>query len=139
AILAQSEEDRLRFVLAGAPADRVRVTGNLKYDFTPPSAGNAPEIANFLSRLRPKKIWIAASTMAPAFSGDVDEEDAVLEAIPRSAGVLTIIAPRKPERFDAVAEKLGRAKIPFVRRSGGLGGASLELPGVLLLDSIGEL
>ena len=131
AILAQSDQDARRFVLAGAPADRVSVAGNLKYDFTPP-AEIVPEIAAFLDRVQPKKIWIAASTMT---DGVIDEDDAVIAALASLPDVFLIIAPRKPERFDAVAEKLERAQIPFVRRSRGLAGDGR----VLLLDSIGEL
>jgi 3-deoxy-D-manno-octulosonic-acid transferase len=138
-ILAQSAEDARRFVMAGATAGRIRVAGNLKYDFSPPASGIAPDIAQFLGRLRPKEIWIAASTMAPAMGSDVDEDDAVLSAFPRRSGLLLILAPRKPERFEVVAQKLDRAGIPFARRSRGLSQAPLELPGVLLLDSIGEL
>jgi 3-deoxy-D-manno-octulosonic-acid transferase len=140
AILVQSSEDARRFELSGAPEPResssgltpIRIAGNLKYDFTPPSV-LAPEIADFLNRTNPSQIWIAASTM----SGDIDEDDAVLDAFPARPGLLLILAPRKPERFDAVAEKLRQRKIPFVRRTAGFG--KLELPGVLLLDSIGEL
>ncbi|MBZ5604344.1 MAG: tetraacyldisaccharide 4'-kinase, partial [Acidobacteriia bacterium] len=129
AILAQSGEDQRRFELAGAPADRVTVAGNLKYDFTPPQA-IAPEIAAFLDRMQPREIFIAASTMAD----DIDEDDAVLAAIPDRPCLLTIIAPRKPERFDAVAAKLAGRR--FVRRTNL---QDLELPGILLLDSIGDL
>jgi tetraacyldisaccharide 4'-kinase len=132
AILAQSEQDRQRFEDCGAI--NVRVAGNLKYDLPPPSI--APEIARFLDRIGPKKIWIAASTMT---DGVIDEDDAVISAIPSQDGLLVILAPRKPERFDSAAQKLRRAAIPFVRRSRGLEGAKLRLPGVLLLDSIGEL
>lgn len=136
-ILAQSDEDARRFVMAGATPDRVRVAGNLKYDFSPPASGIAPDIARFLDAMRPKQIWIAASTMAPMTAGDIDEDDVVLSAFPRRPGLLLILAPRKPERFDAVAQKLRRAGIPFARRSGDL--SPIDLPGVLLLDSIGEL
>ena len=82
------------------------------------------------------KVWIAASTMS---DGIIDEDDAVISAIPSREGLLVILAPRKPERFDIVAQKLYRSGIPFVRRSRGLADASPRLPGVLLLDSIGEL
>ena len=139
AILVQTEEDRRRFIASGAglqPA--IRVAGNLKYDFTPPAA-ITPELASFLDRIHPEKIWIAASTMPPAAPGDVDEDDAVFKAMPRRPGMLLILAPRKPERFDLTAEKLARAKIPFLRRSRGLDNTTLDLPGVLLLDTIGEL
>ena len=100
----------------------VRVGGNLKYDFTPPASGIAPDIATFLDETRAKQVWIAASTMPPATAGDVDEDDAVIEAFRealrlRDRGLLLILAPRKPERFDTVAEKLSRAGVAFTRRT----------------------
>lgn len=136
-ILAQSEEDARRFAIAGADRDRVQIGGNLKYDFSPPASGVTPEIAQFLERVAPREIVIAASTMAPTTAGDIDEDDAVLAAFPRRAGLLLILAPRKPERFDLVAQKLERSGIPFTRRSELR--STLQLPGILLLDSIGEL
>jgi 3-deoxy-D-manno-octulosonic-acid transferase len=139
-IFAQSAEDEHRFVAAGARLDHVQVVGNLKYDFTPPSSGIPFTIAEFLAKTKPAQIVIAASTMPPADSTDVDEDDEVLRAFahlaPRHPGLLLIVAPRRPGRFDAVAEKLKRAGVNFVRRTT-LG--KLELPGVLLVDSIGEL
>ncbi len=145
AILVQTEEDARRYILAGAPAGRIRVAGNLKYDFMPPASGNAPEIAAFLDHANPRKIWIAASTMPSAAvgdvaGGDVDEDDAVIDAFREVSAshedLLLILAPRKPERFDAVAEKLARASVAFTRRTAL---APIRLPGVLLLDTIGEL
>ncbi len=138
AIFAQSAEDARRFVIAGAPPERVSVAGNLKYDFTPP----APEVAaEILDGLQPEVVWIAASTMPPAESGDPDEDEAVIAAFEVLArtrpGLLLILAPRRPERFDGAAEKLKRRGISFVRRS--RYSDALRLPGVLLLDSMGEL
>lgn len=142
-IFAQSAEDKRRFVAAGARLDQVQVAGNLKYDFTPPPAGIAPSIAQFLDTIKPAqpglfKIWIAASTMPPADTNDVDEDDLVIKAFQQISrpGLLLILAPRRPERFDVVAEKLKRARVNFVRRTNP---APLALPGVLLLDSLGDL
>jgi 3-deoxy-D-manno-octulosonic-acid transferase len=140
AILVQTEEDARRYLIAGAPPERVRVGGNLKYDFTPPAAGIAPDLVDFLNAAGAKHICIAASTMPPAAAGDVDEDDAVIDAFREfsaaRSGVLLILAPRKPERFDIVAEKLSRAGVAFTRRTAL---KPLSLPGVLLLDTIGEL
>jgi 3-deoxy-D-manno-octulosonic-acid transferase len=140
AILTQSEEDRLRYIAAGAPPQRVTATGNLKYDFTPATAA-APAILEFLDRARPISVWIAASTMPPAAPDDPDEDDAVIAAFrelaPAHPRLLLILAPRRPERFTEATEKLTRAGVRFSRRSALEG--TLELPGVLLLDSIGEL
>ena len=114
------------------------MAGNLKYDFRPP-AEIAPAIAEFLDRAKPRQVWVAASTMPPAVAGDPDEDDAVIDAFRKleREGLLLILAPRRPERFDEAARKLEAARIRHVRRSQLPG--TLALPGVLLLDSIGEL
>jgi 3-deoxy-D-manno-octulosonic-acid transferase len=53
--------------------------------------------------------------------------------------LLLILAPRKPAEFDQSAAKLAAAGIRHLRRSELKDGDSLELPGALLLDTIGEL
>ena len=138
ALLAQNGRERERYLALGA---RNAVTaGNLKYDFSP--SGAPPDaVVQLIGRVRPGRVWIAASTMPPALPGDPDEDAAVLEAFRHAArpGLLLILVPRKPERFDAAAALLRREGIPFLRRSELTESAVLELPGVLLLDSIGEL
>ncbi len=74
---------------------------------------------------------------------DLDEGEVVLSTFqelaakyPRS---LLIIAPRKPERFDSVADALRARGINYVRRSKLEAATTLALPGVLLLDTMGEL
>ena len=133
-ILVQSLQDRDRYLLAGAPPERVHVAGNLKYDFTPLAAAIAGELDG-------EPIWIAASTTAPVEAGDPDEDDVVIEAFKRISAryphLLLVLAPRRPERFPVVAEKLRQAGVSFARRSERP--KNLPRPGVLLLDSIGEL
>jgi 3-deoxy-D-manno-octulosonic-acid transferase len=140
AILVQSATMRERFIATGAPAERVEVIGNLKYDLDPGAVKANPAIEEFLQRLHAPEIWIAASTTPPAAAADLDEDDVVIAAFRELARehpcLLLILAPRKPERFALAAEKLQSAGVPFVRRSAL---ARLSLPGVLLLDSIGEL
>ncbi len=140
-ILAQDERAAGRYRELGA--ERVEAAGNLKYDFDPDSARIAPDLAAWLERLNAGPVWIAASTMPPERAGDPDEDDLVVETFLRlRAGfprLLLIWAPRKPERFDAAAERLQRAGVAFMRRSRWQGGAALDLPGVLLVDTIGEL
>jgi 3-deoxy-D-manno-octulosonic-acid transferase len=60
---------------------------------------------------------------------------AVLEKHPRT---VLILAPRRPERFDAVADLLVASGLKFWRRSQLAGSESLS-GGVVLLDTIGEL
>lgn len=143
AILAQSEETANRYLCLGAPSERVRNSGNLKYDFDPSHAKMPGPVESLLRKLRPSAVWIAASTMPPAHPGDVDEDDVVIAAFRRlSAGhprLLLIQVPRRPARFDEVAAKLLAAGVPFLRRSQLREHDELPLPGVLLLDTIGEL
>jgi len=141
-ILAQTAEMAERFVAVGAAAERVKVAGNFKYDFEArPLPGDSP-VAVALARANSEKVWIAASTMPPADAGDVDEDDAVIAAFQELAArhpdLTLVLAPRKPERFAAAAEKLEAAGIAYVRRSC-LAEHIGDLPHVLLLDSIGEL
>jgi 3-deoxy-D-manno-octulosonic-acid transferase len=113
----------------------------LKYDFEARPAPSDSPARVLMERAQPAQVWIAASTMPPHSAGDVDEDDAVLAAFGQLAArfprLLLVLAPRKPERFDLVARKLEVAGIPYVRRS--QAAAALPVPGVLLLDSIGEL
>lgn len=137
-ILAQTEEMAQRFRLLGA--ERVQVGGNLKFDFEARAAGEESPVVQLLERLRPAKVWIAASTMADE---SVDEDDLVIAAwrALKRRDVFLILVPRKPERFDVVAAKLDAAGVGYVRRSGLTQDADRPgvLPDALLLDSIGEL
>ncbi len=142
-IAVQTDRDRQRYIAAGAPPERVRVAGNLKYDFSPASGEIASAIRSLLDSLRPEAIWIAASTMPPAEPGDVDEDDVVIGAFRELAatrpGLLLVLVPRRPERFDSAASRLDAAGIAYLRRSQLDASSTLMLPGVLLLDTIGEL
>ncbi len=127
-------------------ADVIECLGNLKYDLTPPGK-LSPELSKFFDSLEKCQVWVAASTMAPAADGDPDEDETVIQAFQSLAeehpDLLLVLAPRHPERFDAVAAKLGKTGVRYARRSelssSGAEQESRRLPGVLLLDTIGEL
>ena len=55
AILTQTEEDRRRYVALGAPAERVRVAGNLKFDFEPKPPDPTSPVAAWAQRTRPAR------------------------------------------------------------------------------------
>ena len=141
-LLAQSDEMRDRLIRIGAPAHKVQTGGNLKYDFQTHEAPPDSPVRRFIERVHPGAVWIAASTTAPAGGGDLDEDDAVIAAFQQVSAqrpdLLLLLAPRKPERFEDAARKLERAGVRFIRRTA-LDSSIVDLPGVLLLDSIGEL
>lgn len=140
-VLAQDATAAERYRALGAP--RVEIAGNLKYDFDPEATRIPADLDGFLNRMDAWPVWVAASTMPPAAPGEPDEDDAVLKAFAELAGrwprLMLILAPRRPERFDAAAEKIAARGLRFLRRTELGPEARLELPGVLLLDSIGEL
>jgi 3-deoxy-D-manno-octulosonic-acid transferase len=151
AFLVQSEKDADRVRALGAPADCVRVSGNLKYDLElPASTPLSNWLAAELKRSGRSPIIVAGSVVAT-------EEPHALIAFGTLQGeypkALLVLAPRKPECFDDAAEFIDESHRKFIRRS------RLPIPGpgrskviqlsdnssipddvtVLLLDSIGEL
>jgi tetraacyldisaccharide 4'-kinase len=142
-IVAQTNAMRERFLAIGALPERTRTGGNFKYDFEARAAAAGSPVLALLERARPGKVWIAASTMPPAAAGDVDEDDVVIgayrELATRHPDLLLILAPRRPERFDAAAQKLEAAGLRYLRRSRLSDSDTPALPAVLLLDTIGEL
>jgi 3-deoxy-D-manno-octulosonic-acid transferase len=128
----QSPEDARRIVELGAPEARVRVFGNLKYDL--------PEPAPFADRERLRAAAGGRPVLVAGSTGE-GEEALILEAWqgidPRP---FLVLAPRRPERFDAVAALVESRNLRLVRRSS----AASQLPSpdsadAYLLDSIGEL
>ncbi len=145
-VLVQSPTDRERYVFLGVPESKSSLENNLKYDVA--TSFDSLDVDTFGAQ----QIWIAASTAGPNERGSfkqhfIDEDDLVIATFQKLApdfpGLLLILAPRQPARFDVVAQKLGQSNLSFVRRTASIGAASLQqnltLPGVLLLDTIGEL
>jgi 3-deoxy-D-manno-octulosonic-acid transferase len=132
AIGARSDADAERFVALGAPERRVEVTGDLKLDPPERAPEPAPELA---ARLGGVPLFVAGSTHE-------GEEEAALDAFAaaRAAGLAAALAlaPRHPDRFEAVARLVGERGLPLRRRSQ-LEPRPLEAGEVLLLDGIGEL
>lgn len=133
-ILAQSAADRARFLAAGAPAEIVENSGNLKYDFEPRETPADSPVRLWLSRHPGKRVWIAASTTADE---QLAEEDAVIDAFEQLENWVLILAPRKPDRFREVADRLTARGLAYTQRSR-MERAVTDDP-ILLLDTIGEL
>jgi 3-deoxy-D-manno-octulosonic-acid transferase len=136
-ISAQTAEDAERFAALGAPRDIVTVGGNLKFDVSPPESGASPLSALLLREKAAGAAWIVAGS-----THDGEEAQllrAFLPARERNPSIRLLLAPRHPERFDAVEALVHREGIPMVRRTAIPEGAG-HLPGtVLLLDTVGEL
>ena len=132
-VLVRGRADADRFAAIGVPGERIKVAGNVKYDLEPDPtplewAGRLAELA------AGRPVVVAGSTME-------GEEAMVLEAAAgaarRTGPPFLVLAPRHPERFDAVARLLEERGLAIARRSA-LTGAPARCD-ALLLDSIGEL
>jgi 3-deoxy-D-manno-octulosonic-acid transferase len=99
--LAQGEESAERLRAIGAPGERVRVSGNLKYDSAEPNTSLARELA---WALRNRKVVVAGSTLG-------GEEKLILdcwkEIATAEAAAFLILAPRHPQRFGEVIDLMG--------------------------------
>jgi len=136
-IAAQTEEDASRFAALGAPRERLRVTGTLKYDLHLPDAlprQGADLRAQWLSGRAGHQIVIASS-LHPG------EEDLVSHAwrLVRQYrhDVLLVVVPRHPEAFQPMYEKLSDSGWKLARRS--LQEAVTAGTDILLADTMGEL
>jgi len=145
-VCAQDLTYARRFEELGVPHDRVSVTGTMKFD--------TAQVVDHLDGQEELSaavglsggagpIWVCGST-GPG------EEDLILPIYrclcQRCGNLRLVLVPRKPERFDEVAELIGAAGFELVRRSQTLtptlsrnSGRGGNGPPVVLGDTIGEL
>jgi 3-deoxy-D-manno-octulosonic-acid transferase len=137
--LMQTEADASRLLALGLQAERVLVSGNVKFD-----GGTNPVEQDLTTEFRRRfrlddgrPLIVAASTHAP-------EERIVIAAFKELQSSLgptrarLLLAPRHPERFDEAATLLAASGLAWARRSD----ATTEQDAacdVILFDSIGEL
>jgi 3-deoxy-D-manno-octulosonic-acid transferase len=133
--LAQTAADADRLKQIGAREDRVRVSGNLKFDIR---LSGESQIAAQLREAIP-----ANSPVVVCGSTTEGEEELVLTAfqqlLQHFPQAVMILAPRHPERFEKVAGLIGSAGFKMARRSKWNPALGISPGSVFLLDSVGEL
>jgi 3-deoxy-D-manno-octulosonic-acid transferase len=161
----QSEADAERAIELGAPAERVSVSGNIKYDIG--ASAESARMEETAKRLEETFALARAPLIIAGSTSDGEEEIllAAFEKLRQTDGLeqtRLLIAPRHPERFDAVARLLDSTRLRYVRRSEHAQQAEAALAGTpdkaafgsslapapqseaqmadaILLDSMGEL
>jgi 3-deoxy-D-manno-octulosonic-acid transferase len=129
AIAAQGRDDAARLEELGASG--VVVTGNMKFDITPPE--RQLELGRAMrAGYGDRQVLLAASTRE-------GEEELILDALRSKPipGLLLVIVPRHPQRFDAVATLTAGRGFALQRRS-----ANEPLrpeTSVLIGDTMGEM
>ena len=129
--LAQETDDAKRLAQLGAP--RVFTTGNLKFDVPPPPAD--PMALSALKRVtRGRAIVLAASTHQGEETMIIGAHRRLRRATPN---LLTVIAPRHPERGRAIAGEAEEAGLlALLRTRAALLDDGIE---IYVADTIGEL
>lgn len=130
-IFAQSELDKSRLVDAGAPADKVEVTGSFKFDVARRNPEKEAELRGWLSAAK-GRILLGGSTWP-------GEDEALLKIAKSLDDVTLVIAPRHFEKADAVEANIRAAGFECVRRSRGDAAPSGGAKAVYLADTTGEL
>lgn len=133
-VLCQSQADADRFAQLGVEAEKLSVTGSIKFDIqiSDESKRQGAQLRVQLGQDRP--IWIAASTHKGEDEQVLDAHRQVLETHPNA---LLILVPRHPERFDAVFELCEKQGFSTVRRTSSTG--VVDKTQVYLGDTMGEL
>jgi 3-deoxy-D-manno-octulosonic-acid transferase len=132
--LAQTSEDAQRLRDIGAPTERVRVSGNLKFDVRP----NAQPalIAGLRAAIGKDSPVIVCGSTA---EGEEEPLLAAFKAVQHQfPTAVMILAPRHPERFEKVAALISAEGFLLQRRTQWQPAQAIR-SGILLLDSVGEL
>lgn len=134
----QTEEDAQRIIRLGARADRVVVTGSLKYDSSLMPGGSDVE-----RELRAELGLDEESKVMVCGSSHEGEEEALLLAysdlLRRHAGLRLILAPRHLSRLKEVEKVVGRFGFYALMRSEISSSRKLSPGAVLIVDKFGQL
>lgn len=143
-IAVQTEEVRRFMITMGAPAERLAVTGNIKFDALPPADWSPARARSpvMLSSL----IDSGRTSIVCGCVTDVAEQEMILEAFcklrEKHPEVLLILAPRHPEyteRMQELRDLLAAKGIPALFRSTQPDTPVPDGIAALVLDTIGEL
>jgi 3-deoxy-D-manno-octulosonic-acid transferase len=137
-LLVRQAEDGRRFEQLGAPADRVRVLGNIKFDGLADQAGKALEIKIRRQLQLPEeaRVLVAGSTRG----GEEEMLAAVYERLRRRHPDLRLIlAPRHLNRVPRIGAMLRRRGLAYALYSRMLAGRDGNRAPVILVDRMGDL
>jgi 3-deoxy-D-manno-octulosonic-acid transferase len=138
-VYAQSQGDAERLMGLGAPAEKVTVAGNVKFDIQPKPGQDsiAQELLRILNLQEGQAILVLASTHK-------GEDLPLVEVAMALENAVIVLAPRHPERTADIETLLASQGFETVRRSALIASETSGLTRpvsirVVILDTIGEL
>ena len=130
-LAVQTAPDRERFIALGAPAERVHVTGSMKFDRRPVSTEDPCALRGKLGIAKNALVWIAGSTHP-------GEEETVWDAYARLRirfpTLVLVLAPRHVERTGELVSALAKRGLRVSRFS-----CPVPAAQVVVVDEIGHL
>jgi 3-deoxy-D-manno-octulosonic-acid transferase len=142
--LMQTEKDQSRIVQIGAPHEKTKVTGSIKFDhpFPPLADEFRTQMAQSLGLRENPPILIAGSTRPGEEEILIRVYRGLLEVFP---SLILIVAPRHLNRLEEVERLLRQEGIHWAKRTSlpwGTNGSDTgpkPSPRIILLDTMGEL
>jgi 3-deoxy-D-manno-octulosonic-acid transferase len=137
-VLAQSKEYAARFIALGTPAEKVVITGNVKFDNVDPQKGRVRAV-EFARRYRfddDQPVLVGGSTQP-------DEEQMLLAVFGQLRSefpqIRMVLVPRHPEKAPQLESLLRKSSWSYELRSKAKQEDAVSKPDVLVVDVIGEL
>jgi 3-deoxy-D-manno-octulosonic-acid transferase len=137
-VCAQSAEDAGNYIAQGVPADRVHMTGNMKYDASLPQGGPR--------RFDPRQVlsdWgvTPAQPVLVAGSTHPGEEEILFDLLAtwrkKFPGLFLVLVPRHVDRTPEIVELAKRKQVNLALRKTGT--PTGPAPACLLVNTTGEL
>ncbi|QIZ85477.1 3-deoxy-D-manno-octulosonic acid transferase [Bermanella marisrubri] len=132
-LAVQNDKDAQRFKQLGMPAEKMHVTGSIKFDLDVDMS-----IIEQGEQLRAQ--WGETRPVICVASTHQGEDEIALDAFvqlkKKLLDPLLILVPRHPERFNNVAESINNRELNLQRRTQGMAGLETH---VMLVDTMGEL
>jgi 3-deoxy-D-manno-octulosonic-acid transferase len=133
----QTWDDAQRLLSLGVEEGKIRITGNMKYDYAVPEKGGLPDHRSEL-KLNERDILFVAGSTHPG------EEEALLkiykDLLPGFPDLRLLIAPRHPERSGEIGALVNKSGFePQFASKLDLSGDIHNARTVFILDTIGEL
>ena len=141
-VVAQTDEYARRFVQLGCPAERVSVSGSIKFDGATqsPCPDLVEQLSNAIGLRDDDVLWVAGSTQQPEEQMAVRTWLSVAKDNPR---LRLVVVPRHPDRGRKIQQQLAELGVSGVLRSQTLSkfqaGHQVARDQVLISDTIGEL
>ena len=138
AYCVQSERDAFRFKMIGVAEDKIRVTGNMKFDAALLNLDTKKQskLRSDLGFGQEDKFLVCGSTHA-------GEEEIILVEYKKLLGIFKnlklLIAPRHPERSREVAGLVLKSGLEGVMVSGLLAQGGIRANTIFILDAVGSL